>query len=68
LERAIRAVTSAPFEVYDATGEKVAGGIVNGAAVELAPGTYRVVALTDPGVTYDAVVVEPDGSVTLQLG
>jgi hypothetical protein len=66
LEDAIRTATSAPFEVYDATGTRVVGGSVNGAAVELAPGTYKVVVLTDPGVTFDAVVVETGGSLTLQ--
>jgi hypothetical protein len=67
LESAIRTATSPPFEVYDATGTKVAGGTVNGASLELDPGTYTVVVLTEPGVTFEAVSVQAAGTLTLQL-
>jgi hypothetical protein len=67
LESAIRTATSPPFEVYDAIGTKVAGGTVNGASPELDPGTYTVVVLTEPGVTFEAVSVEAAGTLTLQL-
>lgn len=67
LAKAIGAATSAPFAVYDAAGTKVAGGIVNGEPVPLPPGSYKVVVLTDPEVTYDAVVVETGAGLILTL-
>jgi hypothetical protein len=39
------------------TGAVLATGTIGGDPVELAPGTYRVVVLTEPVVTFDAVVV-----------
>jgi len=44
----------------------VGGGAVNGAAVSLPPGTYRVVVLGDPPSTY-AVVVGTGEPVVLTL-
>ncbi len=53
----IRAAVSAPFEVFDASGASVATGTVGGAAVKVPPGTYRVVVLSDPEVSFDGIVV-----------
>ena len=64
---AIRAAVSAPFEVFDASGASVATGTVGGAAVQVPPGTYRVAVLSDPGVSFDGIVVASGGSVTLTL-
>ena len=65
--RAIRTAVSAPFQVFDQAGALVARGTVGGAAVELPPGTYRVVVLTDPQMTYEGIVIEAEGSVTVTL-
>jgi len=64
---AIRAAVSAPFEVFDATGESVATGTVGGPAVKVPPGTYRVVVLSDPEISFEGIVVTSEGSVTLSL-
>ncbi len=42
-------------------------GTVNGPAVKLAPGTYRVVVLTDPERVFEDVLVESGESPTLEL-
>jgi len=65
--KAIRTAVSAPFRVYDEDGGLVARGTVGGAPVRLPPGTYRVVVLTDPQMTYAGVVVETGGSVVVTL-
>jgi hypothetical protein len=65
--QAIRTAVSAPFQVFDAAGVLVARGTVGGGAIELSPGTYRVVVLTDPGMTYEGIVVETGRSVTVTL-
>ena len=64
---AISAAVSAPFEVFDSSGASVATGRVGGAAVKVPPGTYRVVVLSDPEVSFDGIVVASEGSVTLTL-
>jgi hypothetical protein len=64
---AIRTAVSAPFQVFDQAGALVARGTVGGAPVELTPGTYRVVVLTDPQMTYEGVVVESEGAVKVTL-
>jgi Mg-chelatase subunit ChlD len=56
LQDALRAAVAAPVEVYDSTGTLVAKGTVNGPAIEVPPGTYRVVVRTDPVREMDAVV------------
>jgi hypothetical protein len=53
--------------VFDPSGTLVARGTVGGAAVELPPGTYRVVVLTDPRMTYEGIVIETEGAVTVTL-
>ena len=67
LEDAIGAAVSAPFEVRDGTGTVVARGIVNGPALELPPGTYRVTVLTDPPHEFQEVVLGSADSATLTL-
>jgi hypothetical protein len=56
-----------PYAVVDARGTTVATGTVNGAPVEVEPGTYRIVAQTNPPRTVDDVVVtmERETSATL---
>ena len=56
-----------PYAVVDARGTTVATGTVNGAPVEVEPGTYRIVAQTNPPRTVDNVVVtmERETSATL---
>ena len=61
------AIITAPFDVYDASGARVGGGIVGGPPLSLPPGTYRVVVESDPEVTFDAVVLQGGGAVTLTL-
>jgi hypothetical protein len=46
-----------PYTVVDARGATVATGTVNGAAVAVEPGTYRVVAQTNPPRSIEGVVV-----------
>jgi hypothetical protein len=67
LDDALRTAVSAPFEVYDEAGGFVGRGSVNGPAVGLPPGLYRVVVLTDPQRVFEDVLVEPGGSPTLEL-
>ncbi len=67
LDEAIRAAVSAPYQVFDQAGELVGNGTVGGAAIELPPGTYRVVVLSEPPVTFEGIVVESEGSVTVTL-
>jgi Mg-chelatase subunit ChlD len=67
LNAAIAQAVSAPFRVVDKNGKVVATGTVNGSPLRLPPGTYRVEVLTDPVVTFEAVVVAPNGSVQLTL-
>jgi hypothetical protein len=67
LDDAIGAALSAPVEVYDAAGALVGSGIVNGPALVLPPGTYRVVVSGASQVTFDSVVVTSDEARTLTL-
>ena len=67
LARSLVTALSAPYDVFDATGTKVAGGIVGGPAIQLLPGVYTVVVSTDPEVTFDAVVLGSGQAVTLTM-
>jgi peptidyl-tRNA hydrolase len=67
LDTAIANAVSAPYQVLDANGNEVAVGTVNGNPVELPPGTYTVVVLTDPEQRFEDVVVEQGGSMELQI-
>jgi hypothetical protein len=67
LDDALRTAVSAPFEVYD-EGDALAGrGTVNGPAVQLPPGRYRVIVLTDPQQVFEDVLVEVGQDATLGL-
>ena len=67
LARAVRSAVSAPFAVYDAGGELVTNGIVNAAPVSLPPGSYRVVVSSDPEVTFEAIAIESQQTVTVTM-
>ena len=67
VSNAIRAAVSAPFQILDQGGKLVGSGTVGGAPVEVPPGTYRVVVLSDPPVTYEGIVIGSEDSVTLTL-
>jgi hypothetical protein len=67
LAQAVSTAVSAPFDVFDTTGARVAGGIVGGSPISLPPGTYRVVVRSNPAVTFDAVVLQGGGAVVLTL-
>jgi hypothetical protein len=65
--RAVRTAVSAPFQVFDEGGALVGRGTVGGGPIELPPGVYRVVVLTDPQMVYEGVVIEAEGSITVTL-
>jgi len=67
LDEAIRTAVSAPYQVFDQAGKLVGSGTVGGTEVKLPPGTYRVVVSSEPPVTYEGIVVEPDASVRVTL-
>ena len=46
------------FRVFDASGEEVAAGRVDGEPIELAQGEYRVVVDTAPRKTFDATITQ----------
>ncbi|MFO7495337.1 MAG: hypothetical protein R6X05_06840, partial [Desulfobacterales bacterium] len=56
-----------PFTVYDANGEVVAEGIVEGDAVELEPGIYRVVVGGTAPRTFTDIEIAPASNVSLNL-
>lgn len=57
LGAAVGRALSAPFVVHDSGGAEVARGTVNGDPIELPPGTYQVVVLTEPRLVIEGVVV-----------
>jgi len=59
LAASLRTVISGPFEVLDATGERVAEGIVGGAPVVLPAGRYRVQTRSIPPHNVDDVEIRP---------
>ena len=67
LDQAIAKAVLAPFRVLDGDGNVVASGTVGGDPIDLPPGNYTVVVLTDPEQRFESVVIEPGGSVELQL-
>lgn len=56
-----------PYEVYDASGAVVVEGIVDGDAVELVAGTYRVVVGGTVRRSFTDVEVAPESGVSLSL-
>ncbi len=67
LDDAIRQAVSAPYQVFDQAGKLAGNGTVGGKPINLPPGTYRVVVLSEPPATYPGIVVETGGSVTVTL-
>jgi hypothetical protein len=67
LDEAIARAVQAPFRVLDAEGNVVASGTVGGDPIDVPPGTYTVVVLTEPRQVFEEVVVQPGGSIELQL-
>ena len=67
LAAAVRSAVSAPYGAFDASGALVASGVVNAAPVQVPPGSYRVVVSSDPEVTFEAIAVESDQSVTVTM-
>jgi hypothetical protein len=67
LEEAISAAFSAPFEVLDESGTIVARGKVDGPALKLPPGTYRVVVMSDPPTTLETVTVTEGSTTTVTV-
>lgn len=62
LRTALGSAVGAPFDVLDAADEVVARGTINGPALELAPGDYRVVVRTDPQMVLEGRVRPGEGS------
>jgi hypothetical protein len=67
LDQAIASAFQAPFRVLDENGNEVARGTVGGEPIDVPPGTYTVIVLTDPEQRYENVVIEPGGNRELQL-
>jgi hypothetical protein len=67
LDDAIAKAVQAPVRVLDADGNVVASGIVGGEPIDLPPGTYTIVVLTNPEQRFENIVIEPGGSMELQL-
>jgi hypothetical protein len=67
LDQAIAKAVQAPFRVLDADGNEVARGTVGGDPIDVPPGAYTVVVLTDPEQRFENVVIEPGGQIELQL-
>ncbi|MEO6014571.1 MAG: VWA domain-containing protein [Devosia sp.] len=57
LDKAVTAATQVPFEVSDANGTIVGSGEVDGAAIDLPAGTYRVEIEQAPPRVFEGVVV-----------
>jgi hypothetical protein len=64
LEKALKGALGDPYVVVDTAGVEVARGTVDGPAVELPPGTYRVT-LAGASASLDAVVVESGADASL---
>ena len=58
LNSAVTKALEPPFQVYDAAGNLIATGRVDGSSFQLPPGFYTVVVLTDPLLSY-SVTIEP---------
>jgi Mg-chelatase subunit ChlD len=64
LEQALKGALGAPYVVIDDNGAEVGRGTVDGPAVELPPGTYRI-SLAGASAALDAVVLESEESETV---
>lgn len=67
LSAALEEALEVPFEVFDASGERVAQGLVGGEPVELEQGSYRVVVGTAPPRTFEDVEVVGEQRVRLEV-
>lgn len=67
LGAALRAAVSAPVQVIDGSGALVGRGTVGGEAIEVPPGRYRVVVLSDPAITFEDIFLEPEADIVLTL-
>jgi Mg-chelatase subunit ChlD len=64
LSAALKAALGAPYVVVDGAGTEVARGTIDGDAIELPPGTYRIEILGAAN-SLDVVVVEPGRETTV---
>ena len=67
LGRAMRQALQPKFQILDATGEVVASGVTNGAAVEVPAGLYSVRVLTSPLRLVEKVRVKGNDEVVVEL-
>jgi Mg-chelatase subunit ChlD len=64
---ALGAALKTPFSVFDRDGTELARGLVDGDAVELPAGDYRVVVMTAESRRFDGVRVPPGGEARVRL-
>jgi len=67
LSAAITMALQTPYTVYDASGARVASGLVGGEPVELEAAYYRVVVSSSPQQTFEDVDVRGGNEVLLEL-
>jgi hypothetical protein len=67
LKQAIENALQVPYVVFDASGGAVAEGQVGGDPVELERGIYRVTVRTTPQQAFEAVEVQGEDEIVLQL-
>jgi hypothetical protein len=64
LAAALKVAVGAPYVVVDGAGTEVARGTIDGDAIELPPGTYRI-EIVGAASSLDVVVVEPGRETTV---
>ena len=67
LSEALSGALRVPFTVYDGDGQRVAGGIVGGDAVELGQGIYRVEVASSPRRVFERVEIPGEKATTIGL-
>ena len=67
LGRAIARAVRPPIRVLDEAGNEVGSGTLDGKPVEVPPGTYSIVVLSDPVVRFDGVAVGPEEAVVREM-
>src|SRR5690606_732178 len=67
LAASLRGAIDVPVTVTDAAGNAVAAGTVKGAAVELAPGTYRIATRGEQARGAESVAVEAGEETVVEL-
>jgi len=68
LSRALADALKVPFSVFDASGERVARGIVDGEALELSPGIYKVVVKGGESQVFEQIEIPAGERVSLETG